>query len=711
MFSYCSFLQNNSPHYKPPQKKKTVNEILDTKSDYSKSISIIDNIIELKPINNIVEDNVFKDLEIFDGLEDKNNNIFNILDNTKTIFGKIYFKHILNSPTNNIETLKNRQNILNKIDKNLLESITKKLDVLKSLESDIIWILKDKTNEESKLINSVYFTNNFLQLLNYNEDVLTLYSLFKIIFAPLYGVISPIVLFLLPYLYIQFFTKIKFDFGIYMKIFKMSMFGGFNMLTSNSKFNMTKYFSVILSFIIYIQNLMNTLEISKNTNKIINTLHNKINKLQEFMETSHLLFKETKDVFKRQDIEIFNKIINDELFKHPPSLLSNKGKILTTYRLINNLKELKEKYKYYFNYIGEIDMYNGITLFMNDINNKKLDVCYSKYLDNHTPTININKLWHPSLIDKNSINNSINIGNNNPNNIILTGPNAGGKSTFIKSISISLLLSQTIGIALSSKFEFTPFSLINTYLNIPDCKGKESLFEAEMHRAKKHIDKLNELDNKSFSFIVMDEIFSSTNPEEGISGAYAIANKLASYKNSVALITTHFSYLTNLEKSEHFTNYNIPIERDETNQIKYTYKLKKGSSSQYIALELLKNKGFDTELVASAQDICKQLTHKTQAEPVTEPAEPSEPVAEPSEPALAPGKHASKARVPEFGGGGGSLFNTHIYAYIHIHVHVQCKGSFLHMKRGGKHACFLCRGNAAETTRVIIFLRFYYKLI
>ena len=615
MLSYCSFLNNLTPQSTqnihninpPPPKKKSINEILDTTCDNDKSMSIIDNILELKPINTIVEDNVFRDLEIFDGLEDKENNIFNILDNTKTIFGKIYFKHILNSPTNNIETLQNRQNILNKIDKTILDSIIKKLDILKTLENDIIWLLKDKTTEETKLINSVYFTNNFLQLLNYNEDVLTIYSLFKIIFAPVYGLVSPIVLFILPYLYIHFFTKIKFDFSLYIKIFKMSLFGGFNMLTTNSKFNITKYFSVALSFIIYIQNFMNTIEISKNTHKIINTLHTKINKLQEFMTTSHLLFKETKEIFKRQDIEIFHPQINDELFKHPPSLLSNKGKILTTYRTINDLKSFKEKYKYYFNYIGEIDMYCGVTQFMNSVKEHKLEVCYSKYLDNHSPSIDISKIWHPSLINKNSIHNSINIGNKTPNNIILTGPNAGGKSTFIKSISISLLLSQTIGIALSSKFDFTPFSLINTYLNIPDCKGKESLFEAEMHRAKKHIDKLKQLEDKSFSFIVMDEIFSSTNPEEGISGAYAIANKLASYNNSIALITTHFSYLTNLEKSNKYTNYNIPIDRDETKQIKYTYKLKKGSSSQYIALELLKNKGFDTELVESAQTICKQL--------------------------------------------------------------------------------------------------------
>ena len=42
-----------------------------------------------------------------------------------------------------------------------------------------------------------------------------------------------------------------------------------------------------------------------------------------------------------------------------------------------------------------------------------------------------------------------------------------------------VIFAQTIGIAFCDSLEITPFSLINTYLNIPDCKGKESLFEAE----------------------------------------------------------------------------------------------------------------------------------------------------------------------------------------------------------------------------------------
>ena len=84
----------------------------------------------------------------------------------------------------------------------------------------------------------------------------------------------------------------------------------------------------------------------------------------------------------------------------------------------------------------------------------------------------------------------------NPNNFLITGPNAGGKSTLIKSLTLCILLSQTLCISPAENLILTPFKLVNTYLNIPDCKGKESLFEAEMHRARDHINDLKLLNKK-----------------------------------------------------------------------------------------------------------------------------------------------------------------------------------------------------------------------
>jgi len=602
MMLFASPLGNCSK--KAKKKPLQISTVLNNNSiDLSKIDTLLTKIIQLKNENDIIKDNVYDDLEIFKGIDKKENSIVHSIDRTKTITGNIYFKNILNNPTSDITILKQRQKILQELNNTkLLENINNTLDEIKPLEKTLLWILKDKTNEERKLLDSVYFKHSYLKIMNEQEEFLTLYSLFKIIFAPVYGIISPLVFLILPYLYLYFFTRLKFDFGIYLKIFKMSIFGGMNLMGGNSKLNISRYFSIAISVIIYVQNLMNSFEVSKNTNEIINILHYKINDVNKLISLSLKLYDDTKNILDYPELKHTLPEIKDEMFNNEPYLLSNKGKILVNARRI----QIPEKIRPYLDFIGTLDCYISIVNLYNSFESKDNKISYPTYLENQKPHINITQLWHPYL-DKNVVCNDISIGNNAPQNVIITGPNAGGKSTMIKSLTLSIIFAQTFGICFGEIMNLTPFSLINTYLNIPDCKGKESLFEAEMYRARNHINDIATLPENKFSFIVMDEIFSSTNPEEGISGGYAIAEKLASFDNSISVITTHFTYLTNLEKNGKYKNYKIPIERDSSDNICYKYKLVPGISNQYIALELLKNKGFDEDLVNNAKNICSQL--------------------------------------------------------------------------------------------------------
>ena len=131
--------------------------------------------------------------------------------------------------------------------------------------------------------------------------------------------------------------------------------------------------------------------------------------------------------------------------------------------------------------------------------------CFSEYLESDVPKLELNEIWHPYINLDSRVENSISTDVEYPN-IIITGPNAGGKSTFIKSVTLSIIFSQTLGISMGKEVKLTPFTLVNTYLNIPDVKGKESLFEAEMHRARDHLSLLDKLDKNEFSFLIMDEI-------------------------------------------------------------------------------------------------------------------------------------------------------------------------------------------------------------
>jgi DNA mismatch repair ATPase MutS len=142
-------------------------------------------------------------------------------------------------------------------------------------------------------------------------------------------------------------------------------------------------------------------------------------------------------------------------------------------------------------------------------------------------------------------------------------------------------------------------------MNVPDCKGKESLFEAEMKRSKYNLDKLKEIDGQGFSLMIMDEIFNSTNPVEGISGAYAIMKAISSYKTNLMVFTTHYVYLTNLSKECNFKNMHMSVDiekdnEDKVNNISFPFILSDGVCRQYIALDLLKINGFDADLIDNA---------------------------------------------------------------------------------------------------------------
>ena len=104
-------------------------------------------------------------------------------------------------------------------------------------------------------------------------------------------------------------------------------------------------------------------------------------------------------------------------------------------------------------------------------------------------------MWNPFIPRKKAVANSIIMDSQeNRRNVILTGPNAGGKSTFITGITLNVLLAQTLSITTAQSVILTPFNKINTYINLADniAEGK-SLFLCEADRAQAHLDIISQL--------------------------------------------------------------------------------------------------------------------------------------------------------------------------------------------------------------------------
>lgn len=547
--------------------------------------------------NQYINTNVYHDLEIFNGYQDNlQYNLWNILDNTHTFLGKYKLQQIISQPTNNKAILIERQNRIKSLEINysiLIELFQK----LKNNETYLLdlWdpnILKDTD------YSHLYFTNEKLKFINKNPILIGFYTYYRIFIVPVMGVLTPIIGIIVPFIILKIFYKFPISFKQYYSLMKFTFTGYGNLLGNNRTIEILKGIGYMLWILSYTQNTYNNYEIASKTYTLTEKIHLKLNNISKFFTISEQILSYTN---YKTTIPIPE--LMDPIFNKQPKIINHKGKILSTYYILINSKQLLIDFIYN---LSVIDSYLSILTL-----NKKYDFTFSHYLDINKPFIYCNDIYHPILLENNKeiVKNNIRIGiHSKPNNLIITGPNAGGKSTFIKSLVLSVLLSQTFTITPCSFFCSSPFTIINTYLNIPDNKGKESLFEVEMRRSLEHINAVKRLPKNEFSFIIMDEILSSTNPEEAVAGAYGIADILSQYDNSITIITTHFKNLTKIErKNSKFINYQFPIIRNKCGNIFFKYKLKNGVSQQFIALELLKKEGFDNELISKSLKIQQKI--------------------------------------------------------------------------------------------------------
>lgn len=606
----------------------------------NKDNTIIKQILNLKNNKDKININsrIYNDLEFFtnnyteEKNEDKNDNsktIYSKINQTKTTMGDIFLTNILENPIKDIECLSNRQNLLKSyidISGNNKDIINKSLENIKNLEEDLKWFWDINIQKHLHVMYDLVYLNltginKIDNWFNKNKLLLSILNMYRIFISPMMNILSPLSAVIIPFvLFLTFkkFLPIKIDNKQFIKFVLSNVFNSNILSIFTSGISLKKkilgFVSAVLWFFFYFQNIYTSIKLSKNIHKIINLIHSKLNSIHSLISNSNILIEKCKHLnLKIMNINLdkvqsnildFSSIFKNNCIKCVPSIFSNKGIILSTYQLFNNIKNnIKEILKY----IGSIDYLNSNNLLINKYNNHNNIYSFTEYKNKSKPKLKFKKIWNPYIDDK-PVCNNINIRKN----IVLTGPNAAGKSTFIKSVAINIILSQTIGISSSKSFVLTPIHILDTYLHIPDIKGNSSLFEAEMIRSKEYINKLKK--NNKPAFIIMDEIFSSTNYIEGFSGAYAILNKISTFNKSLFIVTTHYNKLSELSKlkNKKICNYKFDINKDLSNNITFNYKIKKGVCNQFIALDLLKKNNFDDEIIEEAINMSNNinLNHK-----------------------------------------------------------------------------------------------------
>jgi DNA mismatch repair ATPase MutS len=207
------------------------------------------------------------------------------------------------------------------------------------------------------------------------------------------------------------------------------------------------------------------------------------------------------------------------------------------------------------------------------------------------------KMYYPKFINNKTdciIKNNCNLNKN----IIITGPNASGKTTTIKSALINIILSQQIGCGCFENLKLTPFDKIHCYLNIPDTSGRDSLFQAEARRCKDIIDCIDSEETKEIThFCIFDELYSGTNPDEAVISGTAFMDYLVKNNNVTSILTTHYVKLCKkLSKNPRLKNYNMKTIIKNDN-IEYTYLIQDGISKIKGGLIVLRDMNYPKEIL------------------------------------------------------------------------------------------------------------------
>lgn len=203
--------------------------------------------------------------------------------------------------------------------------------------------------------------------------------------------------------------------------------------------------------------------------------------------------------------------------------------------------------------------------------------------------ITFTNLLHPLLTE--AVPNSLNINHN----ILLTGSNASGKSTFMKAAATNLILAQTLNTATAEAFSYKPGLVYTSMANTDDILSGDSYFMTEL----KSIRRLFNIKNNQLVYCFIDEIFKGTNTTERIAASESVLNYLDTEKHYKVIAATHDIELSEYLKAN-YENYHFN-ESIENNQIYFDYKIKKGKANTRNAIELLRITQFPEKVYTRAK--------------------------------------------------------------------------------------------------------------
>lgn len=214
--------------------------------------------------------------------------------------------------------------------------------------------------------------------------------------------------------------------------------------------------------------------------------------------------------------------------------------------------------------------------------------CIPEFTDAKPGLVDASDIYHPVLV--NPVPNSI----TTKKSVLITGSNASGKSTFLKSVAINAILAQTIHTAAAKSYRAAYFKVMSSMALKDNLLGNESYYIVEIKSLKRIIDSMSE---RVPVLCFVDEVLRGTNTVERIAASSQILKFLSS-GNVICFAATHDIELTHILEGM-YDNYHFKEEVLE-NDIIFNYKLFEGRAVSRNAIKLLKVMGYNDAIIDEA---------------------------------------------------------------------------------------------------------------
>uniref|UniRef100_A0A6C0KP09 DNA mismatch repair proteins mutS family domain-containing protein n=1 Tax=viral metagenome TaxID=1070528 RepID=A0A6C0KP09_9ZZZZ len=417
----------------------------------------------------------------------------------------------------------------------------KSLQTLQKLQAhvkDLEPLLRPSTNIEKEGYEQICFQGSPWSQLNFLPFILMFLSFYKSFIVPAFSVCLPFISILLPYIFLHTFYNIRIPFKEYMGLLWRMWNGSLQMPKSPEEFlNAHAAAAVPLAQPPAALQIKSLLQNAWTLFTIAQAIWHPVQQARHFMKLD-------TDCLKLGESIVGVKGCAAELWDQwkgwlPPwlgswiSLCPDDGRQAFAFVL-----ESPFWLRHTFRAIGRFEIL--LHLAMRD------DVVPAQFVRSDEPILMIKDFGDPSIPIQKRVVSSVKLGISGSgrargigsigrgSHAIITGPNRGGKSSFLRGVLMNVVVAHSFGAVFAAAGQMTPFTWIADGMRLDDTPGEQSMFEREVAFGSAVLKKKG-----GAGLVLYDELFHSTNPPDAKRTSELFCDRLWKKKNCLSLVSTH----------------------------------------------------------------------------------------------------------------------------------------------------------------------------